>query len=187
MINFLGARAIRGIEAVDGRRCYRRSIGLDGAQGLIRVEPDDREPALRVSIRFPHVNALAGIVRRVRRVFDLSADPLAIGEYLGRDPLLAPLVAERPGLRVPGAWDGFEVAIRAILGQQITVDAAVNLAAKLVAEYRRTFAAGLRKWAYTHIPDARKNSASPFAWDAGCSCTSAIGSRRRCAGRSEPV
>lgn len=135
MIDFLGARAIRGIEAVDGRRCYRRSIALDGAQGVIRVEPDDREPALRVSIRFPHVSALAGIVRRVRRIFDLSADPLAIRDDLGRDPLLAPLVAERPGLRVPGAWDGFEVAIRAILGQQITVVAAVNLAAKLVAEH----------------------------------------------------
>jgi len=135
MIDFLGARAIRGIEAVDGRRCYRRSIALDRAQGVIRVEPDDREPALRVSIRFPHVSALAGIVRRVRRIFDLSADPLAIRDDLGRDPLLAPLVAERPGLRVPGAWDGFEVAIRAILGQQITVVAAVNLAAKLVAEY----------------------------------------------------
>jgi len=135
MIDFLGARAIRGIEAVDGRRCYRRSIALDGAQGVIRVEPDDREPALLVSIRFPHVSALAGIVRRVRRIFDLSADPLAIRDDLGRDPLLAPLVAERPGLRVPGGWDGFEVAIRAILGQQITVVAAVNLAAKLVAEY----------------------------------------------------
>src|SRR5215813_12650677 len=135
MIDFLGARAIRGIEAADGRRCYRRSIALDGAQGVIRVEPDDREPAPRVSIRFPHVSALAGIVRRVRRIFDLSADPLAIRDDLGRDPLFAPLVAERPGLRVPGAWDGFEVAIRAILGQQITVVAAVNLAAKLVAEY----------------------------------------------------
>jgi AraC family transcriptional regulator of adaptative response / DNA-3-methyladenine glycosylase II len=118
MIDFLGARAIRGIEAVDGRRCYRRSIALDGAQGVIRVEPDDREPALCVSIRFPQVSALAGIVQRVRRVFDLSADPLAIGDDLARDPLLAPLVAKHPGLRVPGAWDGFEVAIRAILGQQ---------------------------------------------------------------------
>src|SRR5580693_7917378 len=135
MIDFLGARAIRGIEAVDNRWRYRRSIALDGAQGVISVEPDDREPALRVSIRFPHVSALAGIVRRVRRIFDLSADPLAIRDDLGRDPLLAPLVAERPGLRVPGAWDGFEVAIRAILGQQITVVAAVNLAATLVAEY----------------------------------------------------
>ena len=135
MIDFLGARAIRGIEVVDDRRCYRRSIALDGAQGVISVEPDDREMALRVSIRFPQVSALAGIVRRVRRIFDLSADPLAIRDDLGRDPLLAPLVAKRPGLRVPGAWDGFEVAVRAILGQQITVVAAVNLAAKLVAEY----------------------------------------------------
>ena len=187
MIDFLGARAIRGIEAVDGRRCYRRSIALDGAQGVIRIEPDDREPALLVSIRFPHVSALAGIVRRVRHIFDLSADPLAIRDDLGRDPLLAPLVAERPGLRVPGAWDGFEVAIRAILGQQITVVAAVNLAAKLVAESRRTFAVGLRKWTYTQIPNTGQNCASSFAWDAGCSCTSAIISRRRCSGRSEPV
>ena len=102
---------------------------------MISVEPDDREPALRVSIRFPQVSALAGIVRRVRRIFDLSADPLAIRDDLGRDPLLAPLVAKRPGLRVPSAWDGIEVAVRAILGQQITVVAAVNLAAKLVAEH----------------------------------------------------
>ena len=72
MIDFLGARAIRGIEAVDNRRCYRRSIALDGAQGVICVEPDDQEPALRVSIRFPQVSALAGIVRRVRRIFDLA-------------------------------------------------------------------------------------------------------------------
>jgi AraC family transcriptional regulator of adaptative response / DNA-3-methyladenine glycosylase II len=135
MIDFLRARAIRGIEAVDSRRRYRRSIALEGAQGVISVEPDDRDPALRVSIRFPQVSALAGIVRRVRRIFDLSADPLAIRDDLGRDPLLAPLVAARPGLRVPGAWDGLEVAVRAILGQQITVVAAVNLAAKLVAKY----------------------------------------------------
>jgi AraC family transcriptional regulator, regulatory protein of adaptative response / DNA-3-methyladenine glycosylase II len=135
MIDFLGARAVRGIEAVDARRSYRRSIALDGALGVICVEPDDREPAIRVSIRFPQVSALSGIVRRVRRIFDLSADPLAIRDDLGRDPLLAPLVAKRHGLRVPGAWDGFEVAVRAILGQQIIVAAAVNLAAKLVAEH----------------------------------------------------
>jgi AraC family transcriptional regulator of adaptative response / DNA-3-methyladenine glycosylase II len=103
MIDFLGARAIRGIEAVDNRWRYRRSIALDGAQGVISVEPDDRQPALRVSIRFPQVSALSGIVRRVRRIFDLSADPLAIRDDLARDPLLAPLVAKRPGLRVPGA------------------------------------------------------------------------------------
>ena len=84
-------------------------------------------------IRFPRVELIATIVSRVRRVFDLSADPRAIGEHLSTDPLLAALIARRPGLRVPGAWDGFEVAIRAVLGQQITVVAARKLAAKLVA------------------------------------------------------
>ncbi len=135
MIGFLAARAIKGVEAVDDRRRYCRSIALDGAQGVISVEPDAREPALRVMIRFPRIASLATIVRRVRGIFDLSADPLAIGNDLARDPLLAPLVARRPGLRVPGAWDGFETAVRAMLGQQITVTAAVNLAAKLVAAY----------------------------------------------------
>ena len=138
MIGFLAARAITGIEAVDGRKCYLRSIALDGAQGTISVEPDERDRGLCVTIRFPHIASLATIVRRVRRIFDLSADPLAINRDLARDTLLAPLVARRPGLRVPGAWDGFEVAVRAMLGQQITVAGAVKLAAKLVAAYGET-------------------------------------------------
>jgi AraC family transcriptional regulator of adaptative response / DNA-3-methyladenine glycosylase II len=78
---------------------------------------------------------LPAIIARVRRVFDLVADPLAIGAHLSRDPTLAPLVAARPGLRVPGAWDGFELAVRAILGQQITVPAAAKLADKLVLSF----------------------------------------------------
>jgi len=135
MIGFLAARAIEGIEAVDGNKRYRRSIALDGVQGVISVEPDERAPGLRVTISFPRIASMATIVRRLRRIFDLSADPLAIGEDLARDPLLAPFVARRPGLRVPGAWDGFEVAVRAMLGQQITVTAALKLAAKLVAAY----------------------------------------------------
>ena len=76
---------------------------------------------------------MPAIIARVRRVFDLAADPVAIGAHLGADPVLAPLVAARPGLRVPGAWDGFELAVRAILGQQITVAAATRLVGKLVA------------------------------------------------------
>jgi AraC family transcriptional regulator, regulatory protein of adaptative response / DNA-3-methyladenine glycosylase II len=135
MIGFLGARAIKGIEAVNGNGRYYRSIALDGAQGVISVEPDERKPGLRVTIRFPRIAPLATIVRRARRIFDLGADPLAIGQDLARDPVLAPLVARRPGLRVPGAWDGFEVAVRAMLGQQITVTAALKLGTKLVAAY----------------------------------------------------
>jgi AraC family transcriptional regulator, regulatory protein of adaptative response / DNA-3-methyladenine glycosylase II len=135
MIGFLAARAISGIEAVAGHERYRRSIALDRAQGIVAVEPDGRHRGLRVTISFPRIASLAEIVRRVRHVFDLGADPQAIGEDLSRDPLLAPLVARRPGLRVSGAWDGFELAVRAILGQQIAVTAAAKLAARLVAAH----------------------------------------------------
>ena len=88
-------------------------------------------------MRFPRLAALPAILARLRRVFDLAADPVAIDAHLARDPLLAPLVAARPGLRVPGAWDGFELAIRAILGQQITVAAATRLAGRLAERLRR--------------------------------------------------
>jgi AraC family transcriptional regulator of adaptative response / DNA-3-methyladenine glycosylase II len=85
-----------------------------------------------VTVRFPSVRALPGILARVRRVFDVGADIEAIGSHLSRDPLLATLVARRPGLRAPGGWDGFELAVRAVLGQQVTVAAARQLAARLV-------------------------------------------------------
>jgi len=85
-----------------------------------------------VTVRFPRLDALPTIISRVRAVFDLAADPEAIAEHLADDPVLAPMVAARPGLRVPGAWDGFELAVRAILGQQITVVAATRLAGRIV-------------------------------------------------------
>ena len=86
--------------------------------------------------------ALPQIIARVRRVFDLAADPDTIGAHLALDPMLAPLVAARPGLRVPGAWDGFELAVRAIFGQQITVPAATKLLGRLVQATRRAAARG---------------------------------------------
>jgi AraC family transcriptional regulator of adaptative response / DNA-3-methyladenine glycosylase II len=78
---------------------------------------------------------LTGIVARLRRLFDLDADVETIGEHLSADPRLAPLVAARPGLRVPGAWDAFELAVRAILGQQVSVAAATTFAGRLVAAH----------------------------------------------------
>src|SRR5215469_5819505 len=131
MLAFLGARAIPGVECVaQGRYC--RTIALDGAHGWVEVAPDDGRPALRAIIRFPSVKALPAIVARLRRVLDLNADIRAIGAHLAGDSHLAPLIAARPGLRVPGAWEGFELAVRAVLGQQITVSAATGLAGKLV-------------------------------------------------------
>jgi AraC family transcriptional regulator of adaptative response / DNA-3-methyladenine glycosylase II len=134
IIGFLAARAIPGVEAVrDG--CYARSITLDGAVGTITVRPAKQGPALIAAIRFPVLSALPLIVARIRRIFDLGANPALIAEHLATDPHLAGLVALRPGLRVPGAWDGFELAVRAILGQQITVAGATKLAGKLAGLY----------------------------------------------------
>ena len=133
VLEFLRLRAIAGIERVEDN-CYTRTIQLDGRPGIISVRPAEGN-ALRASVRFPRLSALPVIIARLRRVFDLAADPLAISAHLAKDPALAPLVETRPGLRVPGAWDGFELAIRAVLGQQITVGAAVRLAGRLVAAH----------------------------------------------------
>jgi AraC family transcriptional regulator of adaptative response / DNA-3-methyladenine glycosylase II len=139
MLSFLARRAIPGVEIVVGDR-YARTIEIDGVRGTVAVEPD--HGALRATVRFATLSALPKIIARLRRVFDLAADPQAIGAQLAEDPTLAPLIAARPGLRVPGAWDGFELAVRAVLGQQITVAAAIGLAGKLVARYGEKLAEG---------------------------------------------
>ena len=133
MLDFLRRRAIPGIETV-GADSYARSGQIDGMQGVVEVRPGAGN-VLRARVRFANLSALPGIIGRLRRVFDLGADPEAIAGHLGQDPILAPLVQDRPGLRLPGAWDGFELAMRAVLGQQITVPGAVRLAARLVAAY----------------------------------------------------
>jgi AraC family transcriptional regulator of adaptative response / DNA-3-methyladenine glycosylase II len=132
MLSFLGARAIPGVEIV-ADNIYRRTIAVGGASGVICVAPADKN-RVNVSVRFPNMAALPSIIARVRRVFDLAADPDTIGAHLSLDPVLAPLISARPGLRVPGAWDGFELAVRAIFGQQITVPA-TKLLGRLVALY----------------------------------------------------
>jgi AraC family transcriptional regulator, regulatory protein of adaptative response / DNA-3-methyladenine glycosylase II len=133
MLRFLQPRAIPGVERVaDG--VYSRTVALTGVQGRISVQPAAGN-ALRASIRISKLATLPNIIARLRRQFDLAADPLNIAAHLRSDPLLAPLLKQRPGLRVPGAWDGFELAIRAVLGQQITVAGAIRLAGQLVATY----------------------------------------------------
>jgi AraC family transcriptional regulator, regulatory protein of adaptative response / DNA-3-methyladenine glycosylase II len=128
----LRARAIPGVEVVE-HEGYLRTLEIDGFTGSIKVTHLLQRQSLSVTIRFPSVRSLPAIVTRVRRLFDLGADIETIGAHLSCDPLLAPLVAKRPGLRAPGGWDGFELAVRAILGQQISVAAARRLAGQLVA------------------------------------------------------
>ncbi len=132
MIEYLQARAIPGVEIVENGS-YQRTVEIDGFAGSVEVTHLPRRESLGVTIRFPNVKSLPAIVARVRRLFDIGADIETIDEHLSRDPLLAPFVARRPGLRAPGGWDGFELAVRAILGQQVSVAAARRLAGQLVA------------------------------------------------------
>jgi AraC family transcriptional regulator of adaptative response / DNA-3-methyladenine glycosylase II len=136
MLIFLRARAISSVEIVDSER-YLRTVEVNGAMGSIEVTHLPDRQSLGVSIRFPDVRLLPAIVARVRRQFDLGADIETIDDHLSGDPVLAPLVAQRPGLRAPGGWDGFEIAVRAVLGQQISVIAARRLGGQLVALHGR--------------------------------------------------
>jgi AraC family transcriptional regulator of adaptative response / DNA-3-methyladenine glycosylase II len=132
MLRFLRARAIDGLEVVTDDT-YSRVIEIGKATGSVTVSHEPQRTALRVIVGFPELKSLPVIIARLRRMFDLSAEPRAIVAALSADPKLAPLVAARPGLRLPGGWDGFEIAVRAILGQQITVKAATHLATRIVA------------------------------------------------------
>src|SRR6185436_2166772 len=132
VLAFLSARATPGVEFVDARR-YRRTITVDGAPGVIDVSCAESGPALSLEVRCPDPRALLFIVERVRGVFDLGAEPSVIAEHLRADPLLRRPLARHPGIRVPGAWDGFELAVRAILGQQVSVRAATTIAGRIAA------------------------------------------------------
>jgi AraC family transcriptional regulator, regulatory protein of adaptative response / DNA-3-methyladenine glycosylase II len=134
MLEFLAPRAIPGVEVVQGGS-YRRVFSLNNHVGSIKASLDNASESIVFSIHYPQPQSLFLIVERARNLFDLAADPHEIAAHLRRDPLLARRVAARPGVRVPGSWDGFELAIRAILGQQVTVQGATTLAGRLVRAF----------------------------------------------------
>lgn len=115
--------------------CYQRTIDSEAAAGVIEVRPDPKDPCLNVRIALPKYNGLRRVVQRVRRMFDLEADPLHIEAHLSRDPRLKPLLERRPGLRVPGVWDAFEVAVRTALGQGLTAVDSKEVAGRLVEKF----------------------------------------------------
>ena len=141
LFSFLEERALPGVEAVRGH-AYSRTIESRGRAGVLTVSFEPGQDFLRLSTNLTPGPDLLDLVRRAGRVFDVDSDPLAIAAVLRRDPLLAPLVAARPGLRVPGAWDPFEMAVRAILGQQVSVRGARTLAGRLVAAFGRPLPRG---------------------------------------------
>jgi len=135
MFRFLAVRAIPGVESVTDRT-YARSIRLHNGAGIIRLAiPDPPAGYVEASLILDDMRDLATAVQRCRRLLDLDADPEAISGYLSQSPLLAPLVTKAPGRRVPGHVDGDELAIRGVLGQQVSVAAARRLGARLVASY----------------------------------------------------
>lgn len=140
LLSYLAIRAIPGVEEISADT-YRRSFSLRGAYGLIEVRPSKKPNALDVSIASENRAPIRLIATRIRRLFDLDADPTAIAAALQDDPLIGPRLAAAPGFRVPGAFDGFELAIRAILGQQVSVKGATTLAGRLVARCGEAMAA----------------------------------------------
>jgi len=134
MLDFLGKRAVPGMEAVEGD-CYRRSINLGKTKGILEIHPDPASNHMVARFDIPDLTQIQAALERLRRLLDLNADPSEIAAQLGADPALTASVSARPGLRVPGAWDPFEICIRAILGQQVTVAGAVTLAGRLVQAF----------------------------------------------------
>jgi AraC family transcriptional regulator of adaptative response / DNA-3-methyladenine glycosylase II len=129
LLELLTARAIRGVEeCVEG--VYRRALRLPNGTGTVELAPE--EGYVRATLRLQDLRDLAPAVARCRRLLDLDADPVAVDTTLAADPALAPSVAKEPGLRVPGAVDGFEIAVRGVVGQQISVKGARVVLARLV-------------------------------------------------------
>ncbi len=132
LLQFFAARAIAGVEVVHAGR-YLRSVSMDGVHSVIDVR--DGGENLLLSVHGAGTLSLLPIIQRVRGMFDLDASPHDVAEVLSRDSHLKPLLKRQPGIRVPGVWDGFELAVRAVLGQQISVAAATTLCARLTNRY----------------------------------------------------
>jgi AraC family transcriptional regulator, regulatory protein of adaptative response / DNA-3-methyladenine glycosylase II len=129
MLDWFGARAIPGLEEIDGD-VYRRVV--DGK--VVELQPLRDAGHVLAHVQVGDVARVADLVARCRRLLDLDADPVAVDDVLVRDPMLADSVREQPGMRVPGAADGFELAVRAVLGQQVSVAAARTFAGRLVEQ-----------------------------------------------------
>jgi len=147
LIDFLRQRAIRGIEVVS-RDSYSRTIEAGGTFGVLRVTQDKAASRLLVHLDLPNYEGLSQIVERIRRIFDLNADPIQIAGHLSRDQRLKSIVAHHPGLRVPGVWDGFEGAVLALLGQSLTSRGRTGDVDRLIKHFGIPFESSTPKLAY---------------------------------------
>lgn len=154
MLDFLAYRAIPGVEHV-AEESYARSFLMAGKQGDFFAHFSKNENILRLRINFPDTRYLYQIVEKVRLVFDLKADSIEIDNFFGKDKLLKKIVKRNPGTRVPGCWDGFEVTVRAILGQQVTVKAASTLVSRIAARHGKTYKGSIKELTHT-FPSAKQ-------------------------------
>ena len=134
MLEFFAGRATPGVEEVSGE-IYRRTLLADGDHGVVEIRPDRRDGYLSLTLKSVNTNALFETVQTAREAFDLDAPVDEINATLGKDKVLRKMLRKFPGIRVPGAWDGFELTIRAILGQQISVKAATTIAGRIAERY----------------------------------------------------
>jgi AraC family transcriptional regulator of adaptative response / DNA-3-methyladenine glycosylase II len=135
LLNFFSARAIPGVEVVHDNR-YLRSVTIDGVKGIIDLH--DGGDSVLLTVHGVGTRSLLPIIQRVRGLFDLDASPDDVSRVLSRDRYLRPLLRRQPGVRVPGVWDGFELTVRAILGQQVSVAAATTLSGRLAKRFGET-------------------------------------------------
>ena len=134
LLRFLAARAIAGVEHIS-RQTYARSVAIDERQGWLRVSPSERGNALSVEFSDSLAPVVGLLLARLRHQFDLAARPDTIAEHLSKDRRIGAAVRRTPGLRVPGAFDGFELSWRAVLGQQVSVRAATTWAGRFVRSF----------------------------------------------------
>jgi AraC family transcriptional regulator of adaptative response / DNA-3-methyladenine glycosylase II len=133
LLAFFAKRAVPGVELVDDKS-YRRNFAMDGRAGRLRLAQSTND-SLRLTIEFPDKSRHAEIAAHARRMFDVDTDIAAVNKHLRADARLKKFIRRNPGQRVPGGWDVFEVAIRAVLGQQVSVAAARTLARRLVEQF----------------------------------------------------
>jgi len=144
LVQWLTPRITAGVEQITATH-YRRSIELESTEGIVELRPVEGANYLLAQIQFPKLTCLSLIVERLKQMFDLNASTSEIAAHLGSDSYLKPIVNNLPGLRIPGAWDGFELAVRTILGQQVSVTAATRMAGRLVQTYGKPLREGLRE------------------------------------------
>ena len=175
LLDYLRLRAIPGVEMVDQTH-YRRTVAIDDIQGWIAVSRGKRPNALDVEISPSLAPAIGAVIARVKRLCDLAAVPDAVSALLAPDPLLGPVVRRIPGLRVAGAFDGFELAVRAVLGQQVSVKGATTLAGRWAQAFGAPIATPYP--ALNRLAPTAQRMGSVAASD--ISALGIVGSRARC-------